>query len=120
MQTTTTKQFYIGFMGPAAFQDAALSVLPALEDRLNAAVDLDQLVVPFRQLYLTIELVEEEEHLPPQTNLERGELEVRVKVPTEGLPVKEQAFKTVLFEHVAKALQTVEAMPEVIISLLRR
>jgi len=107
MNTTTTKQFYIGLIAFDKDRAIALEVLPALEEELNRRIDLLSLNTPLRSLYVTINLTGNLKE--PVSKIEDKSLQVELPIDAEGLD--DAQFEKGVRNRLSEVLSRVPEVP---------
>ncbi|MCB9272691.1 MAG: hypothetical protein H6564_01530 [Lewinellaceae bacterium] len=114
-----TKQFFIGLIADEQYRELALSVLPELEGRLNAAIDLKAFSTEIERLYLTV-IVSSEPEAEGEYKLKGNKLFLNVVI--SGEPVEQlnkQRFLSLVGQGVVGLLGRVEGVPEGVVEGVR-
>lgn len=107
-----SKHFFIGLIADEQYRELALSVLPELEDRLNAEVNLRAFPTEIERLYLTV-IVSSEPEAEGEYELKGNRLFLNVVI--SGEPVEQlskQRFLSLVGQGIVGLIGRVEGVPE--------
>ena len=115
-----TKQFFIGLIADEQYRELALSVLPELEDRLNAAIGLRAFSTEIERIYLTV-IVSSETEAEGEYELKGNKLFLNVVIsgePAEQL--SKRRFLSLVGQGIVDQLGRVEEVPEEVVEEVQR
>ena len=117
-----SQQFFIGIIANGQFKDLALAVLPKLEDRLNAEIDLREYTDKVEKVLFTPILDFGEEPIEEKHyDEEKKKLSLKKSIPVVGLgELNEEQFEELVSSTLAELVEGSNMAPVDLINRLKK
>ena len=117
-----SQQFFIGIIANGQFKDLALAVLPKLEDRLNAEIDLREYTDKVEKVLFTPILDFGEEPIEEKHyDEEKKKLSLKKSIPVVGLgELSEESFEELISGTLVELLEENNVVPVDLINRIKK
>ena len=117
-----SQQFFIGIIANGQFKELALAVLPELEDRLNAEIDLREYTDKVEKVLFTPILDFGEEPIEEKHyDEEKKKLSLKKSIPVVGLgELSEEQFEELISGTLVELIEENEVVPVELINRIKK